>query len=225
MSKRRRAVFPRVFVFQRCNKHPLGGLEIVDADRGGCPEEGIPFETERAVFCRVCQQEVVSGTTECLKFLLREVQGVRVRTIEVIDDGDAGGRGAGGIDAEPMGKKKARISEQPLGGDLNIDDVVALEKRPPMGYLYVVEVVQRRFGLKSVVEFQREEDFATLKQFFESRGWSFRISLMPGPTGKPGLAVLAHRINDEKPQAVIKSAGLKRVKVKTRRVGPEGKIG
>lgn len=205
MKRRRRVVQPKTVVFQRCESHPLGALEVI-----------IPFRDECAVFCRSCRQEVVSGVTQCLAFLLREVQGARVKLVEIADGVSADDGLV--IDAERCGFLY-RIGELPTRGDLGLDDMVIVERRPPTNELWAAKVVQRRHGMRSTVRVKRDEDLETLRQFFEPRGWAFRA------TDEACTAVLAHSIGGEKPQAVVRSSGVKGAQIKTRRVGPEGKVG
>ena len=58
-----------------CESHPIDALTVEEADLGGCPEEGQPFEFERVIWCPKCEREVAQGTTGCLRFLLLRLQG------------------------------------------------------------------------------------------------------------------------------------------------------
>ena len=55
-------------------KHPKAKLEVHERDLGGCPEEGMPFETENGLLCRGCNGWVACGTTAVLAYLLKLVQ-------------------------------------------------------------------------------------------------------------------------------------------------------
>jgi hypothetical protein len=55
-------------------KHPKARLEVHECDLGGCPEEGMPFESENRLLCGECRGWVACGTTEVLAYLLKLVQ-------------------------------------------------------------------------------------------------------------------------------------------------------
>ncbi len=85
---------------------------------------------------------------------------------------------------------KYRIDNIPLAEDLNIDDVVLCEEGSD-GWLEVVDVLDRKFPLKTAIKYEEKEQYGALRERVKAAG--FKIEGMIGPSGdKPGFCVVAH---------------------------------
>ncbi len=110
--------------------------------------------------------------------------------------------------AEVLGDGKYRIDNVPLANDLNIDDVVTCEKGED-GFLSVVDVLERKYPLKTAVKYEKEEQYHQLREKVKAAGCKIEGMIGPRGTEDPGICIVAHDENFDLKRIVLEEVGIK----------------
>lgn len=107
--------------------------------------------------------------------------------------------------AEEMGNGKYLIANIPLTKGLNVDDLVRCRQNDD-GELVVSRSLKRRYHEKTLIPYEREEQFQPLCEKVQAAG--AEIEGMFGPhDGKPGCAIVAHERHFD-PWQVAREVGI-----------------
>jgi hypothetical protein len=107
--------------------------------------------------------------------------------------------------AEHIEGNKYRINNIPLADDLNIDDIVICNNNLT-DFLEICGVLERRYHLKSPIQYERREQYKLI--FSKAEEMGCKVEGMTAPRdGEPGICLIAHNDTDNI-QKIIDECGI-----------------